>query len=177
MEMKNEFEVRGEITAIFLKKRTGEIFETIIDTEDLPKIKDFSYTWNVTSTKKSKTLYAKGEINKRTVRLHRYITDAPQGYDVDHINGDGLDNRKSNLRVLTHQENLQNRGPKHNNTAGYRGVSWNKALEKWQAFIVMDRKKKHLGYFIDVHEAGRVAAEARAELMPYSKEGDARCIL
>lgn len=74
----------------------------------------------------------------------------------DHINGDTLDNRRCNLRVATHKENLTNRGMQRNNTAGFKGVSVYKRTGKYTAQIHVDSIKHHLGYFdtpIQAHKA------------------------
>ena len=58
--------------------------------------------------------------------MHREITNAPKGMEVDHINGNPLDNRKENLRICTNQQNAMNRGKRSDNTSGYKGVSYKK---------------------------------------------------
>ncbi len=84
---------------------------------------------------------------RKTLHLHREIMKAPDGVMVDHINGNGLDNRRSNLRLCTQAENLRNQGMNKNNTSGYKGVSWNKEMGKWYAQIRIDGKVKYLGLF------------------------------
>tara|TARA_R110000764_G_scaffold28636_7_gene67423 strand:- start:1849 stop:2334 length:486 start_codon:yes stop_codon:yes gene_type:complete len=91
--------------------------------------------------------------------LHRVIMEAPDGMDVDHIDGNTLNNRKSNLRVCSHHENLMNRKKHKNNKSGVKGVSWYKNLNKWHAQIQCD-KKIHLGYYDDFDEAVKVRKEA-----------------
>lgn len=84
---------------------------------------------------KSGTMYAKrrGNVRKgdkaQTVLMHRVILNSPLGFDVDHINGNGLDNRRSNLRVVTTSQNLANRRRFKNNRSGYKGVVKNG--DKW----------------------------------------------
>ncbi len=89
------------------------------------------------------------------VRLHREIMKASDGVHVDHISGDGLDNRRGNLRLCTHAENQRNRGSQSNNTSGFKGVSWNKSSGKWMAKIKVDGKAVHLGYFASKEDAAR----------------------
>ena len=75
--------------------------------------------------------------------------NTPNGFDTDHINSNGLDNRKSNLRITTRTGNLLNMNdpiPK-NNKSGFRGVSWHKKSNKWRAFISVNRKQISLGLF------------------------------
>jgi hypothetical protein len=89
------------------------------------------------------------------VLLHRFIANVPQGMQGDHINGDGLDNRRCNLRVCTHGQNQQNRGPCKNNKSGYKGVYWNKADKTWVAQIRADRKRYYLGSFDSAQSADK----------------------
>ena len=89
--------------------------------------------------------------------------------EVDHQNHNTLDNRRSNLVVVTRAGNMQNilagRG-----SSQYRGVSWDRKSSKWVAYGHLDGKKSHLGFFVLEEEAARVAAEWRAANMPNSQE-------
>ena len=93
---------------------------------------------------------------------------APNGLQVDHIDGDVLNNQKSNLRICTQQENAKNRKINKNNTSGIKGVSKTKRKEwrskTWQAIIGADGKNTHLGYFYTAEEAGRAYKKAAKEL-------------
>lgn len=92
--------------------------------------------WNWCLAECRGTRYAKRGVfdpetgTMRAVMMHRLILDAPAGMEIDHINGDGLDNRRCNLRVVTRQQNLRHRHSwsKH----GYKGVHYNKQDGKWQ---------------------------------------------
>ena len=95
------------------------------------------------------------------IRMHRVLTDAPAGMHVDHINGNGLDNRRFNLRVCSCSENQRNRGAQVNNTSGYKGVTWNKASKKWRAYIKKDRKQVQLGFY-DSKKRAAIAYNAAA---------------
>ena len=77
--------------------------------------------------------------------LHRHISDAPHGVDVDHINGDRLDNRKENLRICSHAQNSRNRKPQPGRKC--KGVSFYNRRGLWRAYIVVDGRQKHLGYW------------------------------
>ena len=73
---------------------------------------------------------------------------------IDHINGDKTDNRLSNLREVTRQENIHNQTkPQATNKSGYLGVCWNKRAKKWQAGITVEKKAKYLGLFSTAEEA------------------------
>jgi len=86
----------------------------------------------------------------------------PDG-DIDHIDGNGLNNRIENLRDVPSQENQKNMRMYRTNKSGVTGVYWNKATGKWQVMIGVNGKQKHLGYFTDFDEAAsayRKAADA-----------------
>ncbi len=94
--------------------------------------------------------------------IHRVLANAVRGMDVDHINGDKLDNRAVNLRVVTHRANCQNRTKlNRNNTSGVTGVYWRARINSWQVYVAVDGRERHLGYFKnkDAAIAKRKAAE------------------
>lgn len=84
------------------------------------------YKWHAVPTKG--LVYAR----TKTTYLHRLLLNAPPGKDVDHINGNGLDNRRSNLRVSTHGANLRNAKLNIRNTSGVKGVSWRADQPSWR---------------------------------------------
>lgn len=82
--------------------------------------------------------------NRITLRMHTVIIpNIPKGYEIDHINGNTLDNRRINLRVCSLRENRQNRTVSRNKKNKYKGVSWNEKLKKWITRV----QKKHIGCF------------------------------
>lgn len=93
------------------------------------------------------------------ILIHRLIMDAPHGKDVDHINGNRADNRRSNLRVCSRSENLCNKGLLSNNTSGFKGVSRFRKT-KWQTYINIQGKRYNLGHFSSKEEAAKVYNEA-----------------
>jgi hypothetical protein len=101
-----------------------------------------------------------------TTSMHVEIMGVHPGMDIDHINGDGLDNRRSNLRVCPHQKNAWNaiRRNKSTITSGYKGVSWYRRDSRWRAYVVIDAKQTHLGYFDDEVEAAMAYDKAAREL-------------
>ncbi len=97
------------------------------------------------------------------VHMHRLIMGLAAGdaLEVDHINHDTLDNRRCNLRIVTHATNALNRRIRSDNTSGFKGVSFNKQRQLWQAYINLNRKRFYLGFFSTAAEAGdayRIAA-------------------
>ena len=79
--------------------------------------------------------------------MHRVIINAPKDMQVDHINGNRLDNRRCNLRLATDGQNMGNSKIPRHNTSGFKGVSWDKRREQWEAYISKKDKKIHLGRF------------------------------
>ncbi len=128
----------------------------IIDPEDFPKIKD--YTWRIDSTG-----YASTTIDKKPVRMHRVVAPVKPNLVVDHINRNKLDNRRSNLRVVEHKINIINHNLFHKNTSGCSGVSFNKRLEKFESYITIDCKKIHLGFFSEKMKAFEESEKAIKE--------------
>ncbi len=95
-------------------------------------------------------------IKRTALTLHRLLLDFPVG-DVDHISGDKLDNRRTNLRICTHQQNMFNQKTRNTNTSGYTGVSFLRCAKKYEAYIHCDGKKHYLG----LHASAEKAAQAR----------------
>lgn len=109
---------------------------------------------------------ARSDGRLRMIQMHRAVLGLTpgDGLEGDHINRDRLDNRRSNLRSVTKIENRQNIAGRPGSSM-YRGVYWNKAASKWQAYISISGTYRYLGLFTDEHEAGRVARAARLSLM------------
>jgi len=123
----------------------------IVDAEDYPALS--RYTWFAEGTEKN--YYAVRKENGKSIKMHRQITGAPDHLVVDHIDHNGLNNRRANLRVCTFAENCRNlrsTGPK---TSKYKGVHRHKRLKKWAAQITCNKKTHHLGYFADELDAAR----------------------
>jgi hypothetical protein len=136
----------------------------IVDPDDYPRLA--KYKWH--ATKGRNTYYAQRKVwngkKELTIRLHRQVLNVPETLLVDHINRNGLDNRKANLRPATHWQNACN-SPKFRPTKSrskYRGVTWHKRKNKWCARIRVKGQTKSLGYFDDeVGAAGAYDEAAR----------------
>lgn len=96
---------------------------------------------------------------RKTIYMARLILDAKEGELVDHINRITLDNRKDNLRIVTHRENNRNSRPK-GGTSKYKGVHFEKFTGKWRASITVNRKEYKLGRFKSEVEAAKAYNEA-----------------
>jgi|JI9StandDraft_2_1071091.scaffolds.fasta_scaffold146515_2 hypothetical protein len=97
----------------------------------------------------------------KNVQMHRVILGVHDPkIQVDHINGDGLDNRRCNLRSCTRSENMQNQQIHKNNTSGRKGVHWNSNVEKFHAQIAKNGKRIYLGLFNDLESAAKAYDKA-----------------
>lgn len=114
----------------------------IVDDCDYKNVKD--YNWH----------FSQGRAKRTGSFLHWDIIGKPEkGFVIDHINRDPLDNRRCNLRICTHRQNILNSSKSKNNTSGFVGVYWTKDREKWKAYIKINGKQIGLGRFSDVKEA------------------------
>ena len=113
-----------------------------------------------------------GANGQRLEAMHRLIMGLDPGDErvVDHINGDKLDNRQRNLRVVSRQQNCQNRGLESRGSSRYRGVTYFKRSGKWRAQARANGKLHHLGYYEDENEAGRVAAAFYEQHVPFRRQ-------
>jgi len=115
------------------------------------------------------------EIKGKQYFLHRlaclYMTGSFPDGDTDHIDGDGLNNKWDNLRVVDAIENGKNRKRYKNNESGYQGVSFYNLTKKWRAAISIDGKKKHLGYFDTFEEAKERRVKAEIEFNYHENHG------
>lgn len=116
----------------------------VVDDDDFIALKKYQWKlWTCGNGKEyvGRDVFENGQY--KPVLMHRQLLNAEKGLSVDHINGDGLDNRKINIRICTHKENMRNRKIHKNNTSGFRGVYPYKY--GWRAQIKVDGKIKHLG--------------------------------
>ena len=117
-------------------------------------------------------------IQGATYLEHRVIYALVHGvwpeYDIDHIDGNTLNNRIKNLRDATRQQNTQNVRLRTNNSSGVCGVQWNSRLKKWVAVICHNYVVKHLGCFTTIEEATEVRKEAEKLYGFHTNHGKAR---
>lgn len=139
----------------------------LIDDEDFDRIE--KHSWHL--VKIGSVFYAATGIwngsNMTTYYLHRFIMNTPKRLVTDHIDGNGLNNQKSNLRVCTSSQNHMNTGLQKNNTSGYRGVMWYKRDKKWLAVIKIDKKLINLGKYKEKSKAIEIRSKAEKK---YYKE-------
>ena len=135
-------------------------YDVEIDAEDAERVQ--AHSWWVSSSPETdgRVLCFTTTINKKKVKLHRFIMGAPPGQVVDHWDGNRLNNKKSNLRACSISQNSKNVKMSTHNKSGYRGVSWSKEVKKWRATISLECKQLHLGYFDSAEEASAAYEEA-----------------
>lgn len=108
--------------------------------------------------------YVKGYVRRDTtvkgkptmILIHRFITQCPDGLEVDHKNGDKLDNTDGNLRIATRPQNCANRKKTKIGSSKYMGVYWDYSLDRWVAKLGHKGRRIHLGVFESEDEAARV---------------------
>jgi len=138
----------------------------LVDDADFEELA--SHKWYVSRIRR--TYYAKRNEPKvgggqRTILMHRVILNAPPGMQVDHINGDGLNNRRYNLRLATNRQNGASRKHKQLGTSSsFLGVYWQKCAGKWRSEIKANGTQKHIGYFDSEIDAAFAYNEAALEL-------------
>lgn len=92
-------------------------------------------------------------INGSHIKLHRFLLSPPDHMQVDHINGNKYDNRKSNLRICTQSENRCNIGTYSNSTTGYKGIRFNKKNSRYYVRLQVNGRRRELGSFTQLRAA------------------------
>lgn len=137
-------------------------YVALIDEGDAERV--LEHRWSAVPI--GRTVYAQRAVKRSdgrwtSQRLHTFLT----GYAVtDHRNGDGLDNRRANLRQATQGQNVCNQQMRSDNTSGFKGVTWFGTRGPWVAQIQHKRKHHSLGFYQDPAEAGRAYDEAARRL-------------
>lgn len=133
---------------------------SIVDDEDYEELS--KYKWRV--MQKGNTSYAKRKGAKgATFMMHREIINAPANMEVDHIDGNGLNNTKLNLRLCSHSENMRNQRIPKNNKTGFKGVT-SYLKNKYRAMISHENKSFHIGVYETAEEAAKAYDDKAIEL-------------
>ena len=154
----------GDYAEVILRNIHGyEIARVKIDLDDMGLISQ--HRWSLHHTN-----YSIAHINGHIIQMHRLIMNVAEGEIIDHINHDGLDNRKSNLRICTTAQNEWNARKSPRNTSGIKGVNFDKRRKQWRARISCNGKRYELGFFDTKEEAKQARFEAEEKL-----HGEFRC--
>jgi hypothetical protein len=164
----NDFVSDGGVSYLYLRNKLDEVVgEVILDTEDLEKVLNKG-AWYITQ-KGYATCDGRNFSGRGKTSMHRFILNAPKDAQVDHSNGNRLDNRKANLQIVNGFLNQQNRaGANKNNRSGYRNVHWHKQSGRWAVIIVHNGKTHSCGLWDTPEEANEVAIEKRKEFGVYN---------
>ncbi len=170
----NEYRIEGDVAYLKLTTNTREfVAEAMIDVADLDKAFSLGRRWCAAWAETQKQYRVVARSEGKMYKLHRYLMDAPDGLEVDHVNGILLDNRRVNLRLTTRGQNAQNlhsarNGKIRKSISGIRGVSWDGRTNKWHVRVGVNYKQIHIGYFDSIEEAECAAIKARRRHMTHS---------
>jgi len=136
----------------------------IVDDEDYELVS--RHSWSIQERKRARKpsgpyAQAPGPEGSGPILMHKLITGWPM---TDHINGNGLDNRRSNLRPVTNHQNRMNQSPQIGRASRFKGVTWDAQRQKWQARITFNYKQHALGRFTSEEDAARAYDAAATEM-------------
>lgn len=136
---------------------------TVVSDDDYPGLS--RHCWHLRTTNHKKYAIRREYFpTPRWVRMHREILKATDELEVDHINGDGLDNRRENLRLCSHRENCRASKTKTPGTSSrFRGVTWHRIGKRWMAQLKKNGKRIYLGLFLAEEAAARCYDAAAIE--------------
>lgn len=153
--------IEGDIAYVTLTQG----YEAIIDASDAQLIGGHNWYAQLIAG----LIYActnKYSPKRKLIYLHRFIMADPYGFLIDHIDGNGLNNRKNNLRKATVSQNQQNRGVPKNNTTGFKGVCFSTRQNKYKSSIKVNGTLCHLGFYDTPEEAHASYCRASLEMHP-----------
>ena len=132
----------------------------LVDDEDFERVNE--HKWY--AQKGKNTWYAYRRSPRMSAKMHRFIMNTPKELLVDHIDSNGLDNRRCNLRECSAQQNCMNTRISKRNTSGFKGVCWHKRDKNWYARIGFNKKKVFLGCYSLAVDAAKAYDAKAAEL-------------
>jgi len=149
----NKYDLTGDFGVGWTSNTNNEFY---FDLEDYDKIKDYCWRFHYG--------YIETNIFSVQTKLHRFVMGVTdKNIEVDHISHKTYDNRKSELRAVTKTKNQANRVTQINNISGVKGVSWEKRLDKWKAYLNINKKHIYLGVFSNLEDAIKVRKDAEVE--------------
>lgn len=135
-------------------KKYPNVF-ALVDDEDFEWLNQWKWYARQSRTMIYVHRYSYKDGKSRSICMHRLITRASDDFQVDHINHNGLDNRRINLRKCTPSQNQGNSRLRVSNTSGYKGVVWHKRDNRWRAVIKINGDRKYLGEFFCIVKAAK----------------------
>lgn len=167
----NEYRVEGDI-AIVTCSYKGVDYEVLVDIEDWELLRESHGRWSIDVDSRNGRINGARATNlstKKRERMHSVVMKVSNGNVPDHIDGNTLDNRRSNLREVTRTINARNLNSlNRNNTSGHRGVTWDKTKSRWIAEIGIAGKIKKIGAFTSKEKA--IKARKDAEIKYWGEE-------
>ena len=157
----NKYIINNDYVIIETYSKKYGIKQILIDLEDIEKVKKYHWYSRIDTANNNFYALAHGEKDK-TILLHRLIMKCPNNKVIDHINHNGLDNRKCNLNICEHFENMQNVKSK--------GYFKHNKINKWYAYITVMYKRKYFGPFETEEEAKKSRLEAEEKYFKYKSE-------
>lgn len=146
-------------------RRNGDKFRFIVDDDKLDEV--MQWKWSVLISEHRTYAYRRKLVGEKKTMIflhHQIIGRPPEGMITDHINGDGKDNRRDNLRHCSQQGNTQNMRKRPNKTSQLKGAFFAKHANKWRASITLNGRNIHLGYHDDEQSAHAAYCEAGKKL-------------
>ena len=138
--------------------------EAVIDLQDISCVSGSNWYAFGRGKHKYAARWSFGDEGKKLILMHRHILQPPNEMDVDHADGNGLNNRRSNIRIATRSQNMHNKKMQRNNTSGFKGVHWDRNKKKWQANIKLNDKRHYIGLFNSAEEASEAYRAASEKL-------------
>jgi hypothetical protein len=146
----------------------------VVDDADYGRLSVYKWYLAGTPAKRYASRHELRDGKKRTVYMHRLILNAPAGIEVDHIDGDGLNNTRTNLRLVTRVQQMQNRkSAASHSLTGVRGVTWNRAKGKYQVYVKVSGRNYHGGFYDRLTDAEAAAVVARRHYMTHARDPEA----
>lgn len=131
---------------IHLTGKHGEGKRAIVDADTYDYLNQFK--WHLNSDGYPQHSFWNKETKKDVdKKMHQIVMNTPKGMDTDHISADKLDNRRNNLRVCTHSQNMMNRSRQSNNTSGYKNIYWSEQHKQYRIIMVVSKKRYNLGLY------------------------------
>lgn len=158
----NFFWIIGRTIILDVSTPTHPLASAMVDIDQVENLAMPAHRWSAFRGK-TKLFYAARSTRTGRHLMHRMVLGYPDGrLHIDHVNGDGLDNRKLNLRTASWSQNMANSHKKMAASSRFKGVCWMKDRRKWAAYISPNRRRIHLGFFVLEEDAARAYDAAAA---------------